>query len=1710
MNEDLKIKELISRYVDGEVTPEEKQTVEKCLKESPDYYAYYEELKKLNTVLDKNAFMGASPDWENQIQSSMAGRAAAGPHPIRTKSLLKKTAAGCVLLTFLTLMVSSTYVLNLQKFVSLQDTLVYAQSEFESGSKASLRVITLNSKDSKPIEDADIVVVIRDRKTQEERVLYQGKASAFGSPDVQFDMPDYAEGDYDLIIKADSKYGHDKIIKPIKIRKTSKVLLTTDKTLYQPGQTIHIRALALKSSDSTPVKNQELTLEVEDPKGNKVFRKKEKTSEFGIYGTTFTLANEINMGEYTVRVSLGDYSAEKKIEVKKYVLPKFKVGFETDKTYYLPGQELKGKINANYFFGKPTNNAKVKVEIRTYEVNMQVLQVVSGMTNEEGFFEFEYHLPSHFVGLPLEKGAARLFFDVSVTDQARHTEEITNSVSVAKDPIAIELIPESGDLVSGLENIIYVSTSYPDGKPAPATVHVNGQRIMTNQFGIGEIKVRDIQANSYGGATYAITASAEDIQGNKGSVSENLPISQGSIIAVSGGLLLRTDRAVLETGDTVYLQVFSAQSRGTVYLDVIKNKQTILTKVLEVENRVAGLELDLDETMSGTLELHAYKVLRNSDIVRDTKTIFVNHKNDLQLDISADKNTYLPGETAKINFATSKDSKGIPSAVGVSIVDESVFALQDKEPGLERLYFALEKELMTPKGTIYGLTLPEFVSERPPEMDEKTRAQAGNILMAAVQAHEEFPLRFSSREENFRHIETKKANYLNALFKVIFYILMLMPLSALALTIYNERRRKLALLNDFGAALLVLIGTLLFFFLFLFLLIAASPTISKYIYVRSDVFAIGIIGGIILTYIVSFIMLTLRARRENPTLLWVNILGLSYVLVFLFMFGISIVGQFHDVDILPGVWKILLAGLIFALLYARHSLEFIKKRSRLAYLSLIMVLIFSNVTLLAPVQVYSQRGLQGRLRSATDDIGDQFALGNTSQYEPYYLSSNYAVDRDGGAPVQKGESPRIRQFFPETLYSNPQVITDQNGQATIDVRMADSITSWRLTGLANSLNGNIGSGNLAMIVFQDFFVDIDLPVSLTQEDEVSIPVSIFNYLKSTQNITLELKQEDWFDLLEEPTKSVSINANGIDVVHFRIKARKLGNHKLTVIARGDKKSDAITRDIEIVPDGKEIRVSYSDMLDQDVRKTITVPLEAIDGSEKLLIKVYPGIFSQVVEGLDAMLKMPYGCFEQTSSTTYPNLLALDYMKSTKKITPEIRMKAEHFIAAGYQRLLTFEAEQGGFSIFGKNPAERIVTAYGLMEFSDMSKVYEIDSAIVPRMQKWLLSKIENDHWTPDGHYGAAYKARNSNVGATSYVTWALLDSGLSPNDPKIQRALNFIEKEYITEKDNPYTLALAVLSLSKGKRNVEPLLKRLDELAQKDKDTIYWSTNAASEGHDRAYLSQNKSANWADVETSALVALAYIQNNYKFNDLSKIMKYLITSKDSNGNWGSTQATVLAMKALLESVAKSGEGVDANITVLVDGETVQEIVMDDSNNDVLQLVDLKTYAKKGNTDLQIQFKGKGGLLYQIVSSHFLKWKDYTVPDSGNTGTGIHIDLKYDKVELKTNDVVTARVDANYTGAGIINYAMIDLGIPPGFQVLTEDIDAAVEKQFIEKYELTGRQLIIYLKHLDHKGIQLKYRLKAKFPIKGKTPKSSVYDYYNPEVRQEVEPVEIVVE
>ena len=1571
-------------------------------------------------------------------------------------------------------------VVSLSQILTQLETHILGYSEFIEGSNASLRVVTLNQCSGEPIFGARVKIVLNTKG--KEKVLYRGITNKYGTVDVSFNIPEGIEkGELEITVK--SSYGEDKLVKNVNIKKGTQIYLVTDKPIYQPNQKIYIRTLSLKKPYFHPVKREKILIEVEDSKGNKVFKIREKTDEFGVASTQFQLADEINFGKYTIFATIGEITQEKTVMVNRYVLPKFKIDFKTDKDYYLPGESLKGDISVNYFFEKPVSGARVKIRCKKFDVGFSTFEVIDGTTNKNGNFEFELRLPDYFIGLPLEQGNAFIQFELEVEDRAEHIELTTEKVKVEKDPIRITIVPESGELIPNVKNRIYIMTAYPDGKPAKTKLEVE------TAFGKEDMETDDIGIASFyltpTDTTYTISIAAVDEKGMKGELKKDFKLEEKEDC-----ILLRMDRALYKVGEQIRLDVLATKKQGIAYLDVIKNNQTMLTKSLEVKDGVGSFGLDLTNELSGSIFLSVYIITKKGDIVRDTKALYVNAANDLNIGIALNKDTYKPGEEALLDFLiTNKEGKGCSAVLGIAVIDEAVFSITELKPGMEKIYFTLESELAEPRYEIHGFT-PAFivgVSENDMIKKRELMAEASNLFFAPYTIPQ-YDVDINTYKDKSKELRENGVQMV-AKDKII--------IRGAVRKYYNVKKEYPD--KDDGIGDLLTAGILRKEFLLdpwrvpyrvtfinsrgRFEIVSSGPDklfdteddiedhLLRDVRVKVRPTIPGSAKVVKITQgkgegITGKIMGKVFDACTGEPLPSVNIRILGTTLGAL----TNLEGGFLILNIPPGEYN-LQAHMMG---YETMTLKSVEVRTN--YIT----------------EVEFNLAMQVIKMSATTVIARKII-------EPDVTASAPMLVAKAEKPV---EEPQVRRYFPETLFFNPSLITDKDGNASLKLKLADSITKWRMSITSSSKKGELGSTEKGIRVFQDFFVDLDLPIALTDGDKISIPVAIYNYLPTSQKIELKLESDSWFELLDETSKKIELKKDEVTVIYFRICAKEIGYHKLLIKAFGEYMSDAIEKGIEVVPDGKVHYDVVSDRLEKNVDKTVVIPTRAIDDAFKILVRIYPGIFSQIVEGLDALLRMPFGCFEQTSSVTYPNVLVLDYTRRTEQVTPELEIKAEEYINLGYQRLLSFEVKGGGFSWFGKTPANKLLTAFALMEFNDMIKVYEIDKRLIDRTAKWLLSKQEkNGSFLPDKRYLHAEtwaKFEGKELLSTAYITWALLDVGT--RDTKIDKAINFI-KNNLEKVEEPYTLSIcanALVSYDKNDKSTKQAFEKLNRLRVKEGNVVYWRPLVSS--------ITNTRGKGAQIETTALVCYALIKYGKYGDALKKALTYLIQSKGPHGRWYSTQTTILVLRALLASLGEMVEETDGEVVVKINGRECDRIRITPQECDVVRMLDLKGDAKKGENKIKLLFKGEGSLLYEIVSKYYLSWKDEPrIPQKL-----LSIDVKYDKKKLIQNDIVGVKVNVQNNSPGIAHLVIVDLGIPPGFQVLTPDLDELVEKKTIEKYSITGRQIIVYLDRIESgKPVNFAYHLRAKYPLLAKTGESRVYEYYNPEVETVKEPFEIEV-
>lgn len=287
-----------------------------------------------------------------------------------------------VLIAIATIWAMTAYTADLPNRISQHETMIFGQTRLVPGSQAAMRVVVRDSKNASPLPGADIRVSLQPEAGGQALTLYQGSTDALGTAEVSFKVPDDARpAEQNLLIETRSSLGSDVVERRVTLERDYRVLISSDKPLYQPGQAIHLRVLALSAFDLRPAAGQNLELVIADGKGNKVFRQQLVTSEYGTAATDFQLASEVNTGAYKISASLGNAASEKTVNVEYYSLPKFEVDLTTGQDFYLPGEHVAGQLQADYFFGKPVAGGQVSLQGYTFDVERSDVFEIQGSTD---------------------------------------------------------------------------------------------------------------------------------------------------------------------------------------------------------------------------------------------------------------------------------------------------------------------------------------------------------------------------------------------------------------------------------------------------------------------------------------------------------------------------------------------------------------------------------------------------------------------------------------------------------------------------------------------------------------------------------------------------------------------------------------------------------------------------------------------------------------------------------------------------------------------------------------------------------------------------------------------------------------------------------------------------------------------------------------------------------------------------------------------------------------------------------------------------------------------------------------------------------------------------------------------------------------------------------------------------------------------------------
>jgi CD109 antigen len=235
-------------------------------------------------------------------------------------------------------------------------------------------------------------------------------------------------------------------------------------------------------------------------------------------------------------------------------------------------------------------------------------------------------------------------------------------------------------------------------------------------------------------------------------------------------------------------------------------------------------------------------------------------------------------------------------------------------------------------------------------------------------------------------------------------------------------------------------------------------------------------------------------------------------------------------------------------------------------------------------------------------------------------------DISGGSGDGLAEVTRVRQFFPETWVWDPTLMTDSAGRATVELTAPDSITNWKLRAVSTSPESGLGFASGDMVVFQDFFIEPDLPYAMTWNEEAWIPVSIFNYLDAPQDILLELEPGAGFEVIGEGAIQVEVPANSVRGATFPIRTTAVGSFPFKISARGQAKADAVIRPLLVEPGGTRLEITENVTLTAGQERVFdaSFPASIVPGSEKIKLAVAGSQVAQMMNGVELLCGKPFG------------------------------------------------------------------------------------------------------------------------------------------------------------------------------------------------------------------------------------------------------------------------------------------------------------------------------------------------------------------------------------------------------------------------------------------------------------------------------------------------------
>lgn len=1471
-----------------------------------------------------------------------------------------------------------------------------------------------------------------------------------------------------------------------------RVYLQFDKPFYKPGEDIwfaaYVRdAATMKKSGKSEI----LYVDLINPKGN--VQQSHKLVAFnGLTKGDFHIGEDLPGGMYKIKAytkwqdnQKDAFVFEKEVQVQKVVLPNLKMKLDFDREAYGSGDQVTASLDLQTNANQPLSNYDFSY-VASLDGNKLVQ--LKGNTDATGKATLKFNLPDE---LKTNDGLVNVMIQYNGL-----TESISRSVPILLNTIKLSLFPEGGDLVEGLESKIAFRALNEFDKPADIEGVVEDDKgsvvgtFSSYHMGMGSFEFEPLTGRTY---TARVTKPA--------GVTETYPLPD----ALPRGYVLN----IRENNARELLVRVSSTEKEAVSLVAQVRGKVLWASEVELTGPARDISIPVHQFPMGVAQVTLFD---SKGIERSERLAFVNRERQLNVDIKTDKEKYLPREKVKMTLNVTDDrGMPMPANLSLSVVNDQLLSFADDKSGNILSKLLLEPDLKQ------EVEEPAFYFKKD---EEKSLAALDHLMMTSGWRRFTWEQILEQPLPNLVHNGEKaqiNGQVLDAYTgKPVSHASISDGEGKIGLLADKDGRFQI---NNFDLTKSNLITVTADDYT------AVNQPVAGYnqnnvVYLYNNNAAFGWGGGIddmdmaeiveeegdwggaevmdapdeampmramdmpVVNNAVAAVPMERNRANRNQGLKMAKgkapgkkRLEAQNDPMEDAKFEIAEQKNFGDLNKMAADELVVDRKDNFK--DVDSELDGIEKEQEKKIndhtpdpVTGALVIVADSIAANGDVGFLMAGEVADFRWNALNNADQQAQQGPT-----FYRAREFAAP----AYTSTKSSTEQRTDFRSTLYWNPLVEVDRSGRAKIEFYASDEITSFRTIVEGIGRDGSVGHSEGLFFTQLPFSMSTRVPTEVATNDKLVVPVTLTNNTDAILNGSLHVIPPAGLNPLTTTGSSVSIAANQSKTILLAYKvASQVSETAFEVAFASQGHTDAFKQPLKVVSQGFPVNLSFSGNEltgTYDFRMANVVP-----GSMSGTLTAYPNVVSDLVKGIESILREPYGCFEQTSTSSYPNALVMNYMLETDQVDPVVMKRARDLLDKGYKRLTTYECSQNGYEWFGSNPPHEALTAYGLMQFNDYKEVYSgVDNTMVKRTADWLMKRrdgkggFKKDPKALDSFGRADAKVTNA------YIVYALAEAGFN----EIDLEANAAYKEALSSKD-PYQLALVACAMF--------------ELGEKDKGQKALTALLGTQAKDGSFNGKKHSITFSQgkslkVETTSLAVLAMIKSGSPdAKKLQSAVEFITSSRSGHGGFGSTQATIMSLKSLVE-YAKFAKRTDeaGTIEVYVDGRKVAEKSYEAGSSDAITIEGLGAYLSEGTHKMEVKYKGcKEALPYSVALDY------HTFLPSSSPECVVDLKTKLSETKVKMGETVRLSATLKNTTKDGQPMTMAILGLPAGLSAQPWQLKELQEKKVFDFYEVVGNNIACYYRQMKPgETREINLDLKADIPGRYTAPASSAYLYYTAE-------------